>query len=249
MTPNPMREALLAARGDDPLVRWSVADRTDGELSLSNGLLVVGRNVAWRGRASRPGEHWVTGLGEDPKVVANLVAELAAQGRTDGITISQDAFTSLPSALQSPDPGHWSYWTRSASPHGLNPQGAHKLDPQDSRIDGLLAHSNSAHVFPGDERVVEWYGVEEGEQLQAVAARMKEPSGAAHLVSVCTDPVSRGKGLAAQVCARALLDAIEDGAPILVLEMYVANEAGRALYTRLGFREQGRYLSGLLAGT
>ena len=33
---------------------------------------------------------------------------------------------------------------------------------------------------------------------------------------------------------------------MVVLEMYTANEAGRRAYSALGFRERGRYASGLL---
>jgi ribosomal protein S18 acetylase RimI-like enzyme len=36
------------------------------------------------------------------------------------------------------------------------------------------------------------------------------------------------------------------GAPAFVLEMYVANEAGRSTYRRLGFTESRRFRSGLL---
>jgi predicted GNAT family acetyltransferase len=80
-----------------------------------------------------------------------------------------------------------------------------------------------------------------------VAAQVTEESGAAHIVSVCTDPQYRGRGLARRACSRIMRSAMDEGAPMLILEMYTANEAGRRAYSALGFTEVGRYASGLLA--
>ena len=84
------------------------------------------------------------------------------------------------------------------------------------------------------------------DRLVAVAGQITEPSGAAHLVSVCTDPDHRGRRLARQACLGIMHRAVADGAPMLVLEMYAANEAGRRAYSALGFVEAGTYRSGLL---
>jgi ribosomal protein S18 acetylase RimI-like enzyme len=65
---------------------------------------------------------------------------------------------------------------------------------------------------------------------------------------VCTDPARRGEGLARRACTRIMQLAVEEGAPAIVLEMYVANDAGRRTYEALGFHEVGRYRSGLLRG-
>ena len=241
-----LREQLLAARPDDALVRWAVTDASTGDLSVDGAVLVDGRNVAWRGRASRPGERWATGLGDDPRAVAALVEAIAARHEIDGVTVPEAAFAALPPRLRSPDPGHWCYWTRPVGIDGLESGSAKRLLHDDSRIGPLLAHSASAHVFPGDERIIAWYGVERGPELVAVAARLQEASGAAHLVSVCTHPDARGEGLGRMVCAAGIAEATAEGAPMIVLEMYVANDAGRALYSGLGFTERGRYLSGLL---
>mgnify|MGYP006280969779 CR=1 FL=1 len=177
-----------------------------------------------------------------------MVVQLARRHDVDGVTVNESAFGHLPLQLQSPDPGHWCYWTRAAHVAGLDPGHAREFDHADARIAALLKHSTSAHIFPGDDRIVAWYGIEVDGELVAVAGRLREASGAAHLVSVCTHPDLRGRGLAEQVCSAAMLDGIAEGAPMLVLEMYVANDAGRALYSRLGYTEQGRYLSGLLTG-
>ena len=68
---HPSLSRLHQLRPADPLVRWLVDPEKD-DLSLGDQLLHDGANVAWRGRATRPGENWVTGLGEDPERVAAL---------------------------------------------------------------------------------------------------------------------------------------------------------------------------------
>ena len=240
-----------AVRPDDPLVRWMVvpsgAGEATGDLSVGLGGRAEGRNVAWPGRAARPGERWVTGLGEDPVTVARLVAMIAEQRDVDGVTVTEQAFDALPAHLRSPDPGRWSFWTLEAAEACLDADGGVEIGLDDARIGPLLEHSDSAHVFPGDPRLVRWAGVEEDGRLLSVAGQVTEPSGAAHLLSVCTHPEARGRGLARRACSHLIEQARANGAPMVVLEMYTANASGRRLYTSLGFREQGRYVSGLLA--
>jgi ribosomal protein S18 acetylase RimI-like enzyme len=229
----------LQIRPNDPFIRWVIGDRE------TTGLVCDGTAVAWLGRASRPGEAWATGMGEDPAAVSRLVVAVADAHEVDGVTVSEEAFDSLPDRLRSPSPGHWCFWHRGVD--DLPPSGdAVLLDDHDPRIAALLEHSESAHVFPGDPRIVRWAGVLEGDQLVSVAGQVTERSGAAHLVSVCTAPEARGRGLAAQACAAVMQAAAASGAPAIVLEMYVANDAGRRTYERLGFVEAGRYRSGLL---
>lgn len=238
-------------RPDDPLVRWMVVPagvgETVGDLSVGLEAIAEGGNVAWPGRATRPGERWVTGLGDDPVTVARLVAAMAEQRPVDGVTVTEAAFDALPVDLRSPDPGRWSFWTLDGVDEHLDSQGAVDISLDDPRIGPLLELSDSAHVFPGNPRLVRWAGVEEDGLLVSVAGQVTEQSGAAHLLSVCTLPSARGRGLARRTCSRLIEHARADGAPMVVLEMYTANEAGRRLYSVLGFREQGRYVSGLLA--
>jgi GNAT superfamily N-acetyltransferase len=228
-------------RPTDHLVRWVVADEDPPDL------VAQGDAVAWMGRASRPGENWVTALGDDPAVVASLVGQLDARHQVDGITVSEDAFGLLPDRLRSPDPGHWCLWVLDPAEAILEQTDAVDVALDDPRIAPLLAHSDSAHIFPGHPRLVRWTGVLDGDRLVSVAAQVNEESGAAHIVSVCTDPRYRGRGLARHACSSIMRSAISEGAPMLILEMYVANEAGRRAYSALGFTEVGRYRSGLLA--
>lgn len=235
----PLRSPLQA-RPADPFIRWMVGDREPPALVAQGG------NVAWLGRASRPGEAWITGLGDDPEVVASLVVQLDADHRVDGITVPEDAFDLLPERLRSPDPGHWCFWMLDPAEAVLGPTVAVDLAMDDPRIGVLLEASDSAYIFPGDPRLVRWAGVVDGSRLVSVAGQVTEPSGAAHLVSVCTDPAVRGRGLARDACLGIMTAAVADGAPMLVLEMYVANEAGRRAYSALGFTEVRRFRTGLL---
>jgi ribosomal protein S18 acetylase RimI-like enzyme len=237
-------------RPDDPLVRWMVAPdhaKTAGDLSPARPCVSDGSNVAWLGRAARPGERWVTGVGEDPDSVVRLVTRIADEHEVDGVTVSASAFEHLPTRLRPPDPGRWSFWVLDEQAAAVGSAGAHALELDDPRILPLLSHSDSAHIFPGDPRMVRWSGIEKDGTLLSVAGQVTEASGAAHVLSVCTHPDARGQGLAREVCAHLIAAARADGAPAVVLEMYTANEAGRRTYTSLGFRECGRYASGLLA--
>ncbi len=228
-------------RPTDPLLRWM------GPREPSPDLVHDGDAVAWLGRASRPGESWVSGLGDDPAVVARLVQKLADRHPIDGVTVVEGAFDLLPQRLQSPDPGFWCHWQLDPVQVRWTATAAVELDLDDERIAPLLAHSDSAHIFPGDPQLVRWAGVLDGDRLVAVAGQVTEPSGAAHIVSVCTDPEYRGRGLARQACLLIMAAAVREQAPMIVLEMYTANEAGRRTYEALGFTETGRYASGLLA--
>ncbi len=231
---------LLQARPTDPFVQWMVRDLEPERL------LTDGDHIAWTWGGRNSGEVWVTALGEDPDRCVALVRRISEQTHVDGVTVPDQAFSRLPIELQSQDSGHWCFWVLSELDPSANADSALELDRDDPRIRGLLEHSTSAHVFPGDPELVRWVGVEEDGKLQSVAGQITEGTGAAHIVSVCTDPDARGRGLARATCARLVQLAIADGAPAVVLEMYADNEAGRRTYSSLGFVETGRYRSGLL---
>jgi ribosomal protein S18 acetylase RimI-like enzyme len=231
---------LVDLRPDDVLVRWRVARQDPVALRAE------GSSVAWYDPDYGNDEAWVIGLGDDPSTVAALVVELAGEHRVDGVTVVEGAFDLLPDQLRSPSPGYWCHWALDPQDIGPASTEALDLDLDDPRIGPLLAHSDSAYILPGNERLVRWVGVVREGRLVSVAGQVTEESGAAHVVSVCTDPEFRGRGLARDACARIIQSAVADGAPMIVLEMYSDNEAGRRAYSALGFRETGRYVSGLI---
>lgn len=229
---------LLEARPSDPYLRWMVSE---GD---AQHVLTAATSVAWV--EERPTEIWITALSDDPPVAAELVRILAAKVPVDGVTVPEDAFAFLPPGLQSADHGHWSFWALEAGDLATDPDGAIVLQSDDPRIRPLLVHSPSAYTFPGDTRVARWTGVEERGELLSVAGQIREASGAAHIVSVCTHPDWRGRGLAQAACSKLIVEAFAEGAPAVVLEMYADNEAGRRTYQALGFTEVARFRSGLL---
>ncbi len=238
MTGLPLRQL----RPTDPYIRWVIGDE------VPDVVIQEGDCIGWVGGAETPGEVWATALGPDPRLAAALVERLAETTRIDGVTVPEDAFEFLPATLQSPDHGHWCFWVHEPEVVPIGQTDAVDLALDDPRIGPLLSHSDSAHIFPGDARIVRWAGVVEGTHLVSVAAQRTEASGVAHICSVCTEPDRRGEGLARRACTRIMQIAAAEGAPAIVLEMYVANDAGRRTYEALGFREVGRYRSGLLRG-
>lgn len=236
-------DRIREVAGSDPYVRLRLDEAGIREVFVeeTDGVFHA---VAWSTHR-QSGQRWGIALGEDAAAISGLLECLDQRAPLDGVTVPADAFWGLPDRLSSPDPGHWSLWEldRLARP---DPGQAIALDPADPRIAGLLAHSPSAHVFPGD-RAAHWAGVEESGDLLSVAAQYREGNGYAHVVSVCTHPSARGRRLAEASIGLLVEQARSSGCTGVLLEMYAANEPGRRAYRRMGFAEVGQYRSGLLA--
>ena len=200
--------------------------------------------MSWLHR--RNDEVWATALGENPGRVATLLDTLAGAEQIDGVTVEAEVESQLPPRWRSPKNGYWCYWLLDPADAGGRDSQAIELAFDDSRINTLLAHSNSAHIFAGSEEGARWSGVVKGEELVSVGGYISTDSGAAHLVSICTHPRARGQRLAHAVCNRLIISALSEQVPMIYLEMYAENAAGRSVYSSLGFTECGRYRSGLL---
>lgn len=241
-------QAALAARPDDDLLRWHVRSVWVADA------LIEGDCVAVLERSSTQAH--VIARGEDPDVVAAVLRALIARHPdVAGVSVPQALRAGLPHDLRPRDPANWCMWVlppdefaaREASYADLA-RSTVELDRADERIDELLAHSSSAHLFSDSTRVTRWIGVVEREELLAVAAQARMDSGTAYIASVCTAPDARGRGLGGAPCARIVSDAYASGAPMASLEMYSDNIAGRRLYERLGFREVAACSSGPIPG-
>jgi ribosomal protein S18 acetylase RimI-like enzyme len=237
--------ALQRARPLDPFLDWHV-DAVGIE-----DLVTDGDHVAWTRLRRDRSERWATVLGDDAERAAALLRRLGGRAPLDGVTAHASAYATLPQEFRAPMTGHWSLWILEANrvTAAIRSWAAQAsiLEIDDPRIDALLRHSESAYVFTGASSIIRWAGVEKGDRLVAVAGQEVEASGAAHLVSVCSDPGHRGMGYARAVCSRLVVEAVSDGSPVVILEMYAANAAGRALYSAIGFTEAHRYQSGLLS--
>ncbi|MEY4170218.1 MAG: hypothetical protein RLZ94_1291 [Actinomycetota bacterium] len=238
-----MQHPLRQARPHDPFLRLRVDNQAIGAYAIDGDHVVFLRS----GRKS--GETWATGLGDDSSRILGLIQSLRGHG-FDGVTVHDDVFAQLPADLRGPDPGHWSLWelvgaVPSAECALADPA---LLAPDDPRIDPLLAHSSSAYIYAGDPKIKEWWGILDGDRLVAVGAWSISSNGDAHLVSICTDPEYRGRGLGRAVTAGLASAALEQGVPGVTLEMYAGNEAAARAYRAVGFVERGRYMSALIHG-
>lgn len=250
-----MQHPLRQARPDDPFLRLRMQDPDIGAYAID------GDHVAFLRTGRMSGETWVTALGDDPARIRTLIDGLRAHG-FDGVTAHDHVFEVLPEDLQGPDPGHWSLWELnlaecaladasrgvSASATAHSAEEVVRLEPDDPRIDPLLEHSASAYIRSGDPHVEEWRGVTDGEALIALGARVGAAHGRAHLVSICTDPIHRGRGLGRAVTASLTTEALAAGATGVWLEMYADNGPAARTYRAVGFEEVGRYRSALLHG-
>ena len=231
---------------DDAYLRWRAA----GE--LTEPVLVEDGHVAWCWTRQHDGEAqqgWATVVGDDPDVAAILIDRLATVRSFDGVTVRAAVAADLPGRLRPAAARGWCAWTLAVDDvHEPADVQAVELDRQDPRIGQLLDHSASAYIRGDDDRVTHWVGVEVAGGLVAVGASVREPSGAAHLVSICTHPDHRGQRLAERVVGGLAERARQDEAAVVYLEMYADNEAARHLYRRLGMTEHATYLSGALPG-
>ena len=250
-----MQHPLRQARPDDPFLRLRMEDLDIGAHAID------GDHVALLRTGRMSGETWVTALGDDPERILALIEQLRPIG-FDGVTVHDHVFEHLPDDVRGPDPGHWSLWelnlaecaladdsrgvSASASAHSAGE--VVRLDPLDPRIDPLLEHSSSAYIHAGDPHVEEWRGIVDGDALIAVGARVAAAHGRAHLVSICTDPGQRGRGLGKGITAALADEALASGASGVWLEMYADNAAAARAYRAVGFEEMGRYRSALREG-
>jgi ribosomal protein S18 acetylase RimI-like enzyme len=225
-------------RPTDPYLRWMVA--ADQVQDIAD----QGSNVAWRHEVPWTTKGWVTSRGEDPEVVADLVRRLHEVQTLGGYTVPQAAAEAVADHIDGADPKDWCWWIRATTPEQSG--GVSVLSEDDPRINRLLEHSASAYMLAGDERVHRWFGLEASGELVGVGGAVVETSGAWHLVSVCTDPGQRGRGVARDVCRGIVAEANREGASVVVLEMYSDNEAARRTYGSLGFREEARFRSCVL---
>ena len=234
-----MQHPLRQARPNDPFLGPRMEDPDIGEFAIDDD------HVAFLREGRRTGEVWITALGDDPGRILALIEQLRPHG-FDGVTVHDHVFEQLPDDLRGSDPGHWSLWELTGG-IGDVPRTV-RLDPLDPRIDPLLEHSSSSYIRAGDRHVEEWRGIVEGDALLAVGARVGAARGRAHLVSICTHPTRRGRGLGRAITASLAAEALASGATGVWLEMYADNRAAAQAYRSVGFEEVGRYRSALLDG-
>ncbi len=231
-------EALLAATGGHPFVRYDVSEGAAASWWQVEGA------VAFH-RSPRPDRVSVTLLGDDDGVLG-LVDHLPTIGagverpdprrRIVGVSLPQHLEPVLHQRFRVGQGGDWEwFWTASAPPPSRGEDRVVDLDDhaRHRQITAFLAeHSPTADTLPGTGEV--WSGIEDGDRLVAVAAVGPNNAGAPHLTSVAVDTASRGLGL-----GRALVGALTRRAVrehgVSTLGMYSHNTVARGLYRALGY--------------
>lgn len=243
-----VRERLLRACAED-YVRVETEDHEIADVVLRDGA------VGWTTRHWSHETDWTTVLGPDSEQVAEvartLVALSAERSRpTGGLTVSRPAARLVGQVLPWAPSGEWEWWsTRQPPARQRHEDRVVELSPQDPRLAELISRwSPQASVSAGDAVVRRWAGIVAQGRLLVCGADTRRHLQVPHLAGVVTAGSQRGRGYAAAVCARLTRDAMAEGASLVTLSMYSANDAARRTYTRLGFRSRHAFSSGRLAG-
>lgn len=248
------RAELLRAAGNDPWVRWALADPLPGGAVVHAGVAVVQR------LGTRPGL-WVAPLrppasaggamaeGGTPEETVRVVSALRAV-REAGLlqawgarsaSVPQEhaevAHAELPLTDQG---GDWDWmWTTTAP--GPRP-GEDRLVILDDRADAEELQAFSSTHNPrvwtriGVGEVVRWVAARDDEgRLIAVGGAELEGSGVPHLAGIVTATQARGRGWGEAVSAALTRWAVEQHG-VCTLGMFSDNAVARRLYHRLGYR-------------
>jgi ribosomal protein S18 acetylase RimI-like enzyme len=99
----------------------------------------------------------------------------------------------------------------------------------------LKAHAPDSSVFPGNDEILQWIEIREGDELVAVAALCRWESGRVVISSVATHGDRRGKGYGKQLIERCLIAGSNLGEDYLCLGVRHTNESAQRLYASTGF--------------
>ncbi|MFI7577080.1 GNAT family N-acetyltransferase [Micromonospora sp. NPDC049497] len=224
------RDAILAATGHHPYVRFD----------LSRG----GQPRGWR-RGDAVG--WLLSEGHGPaggavgapepavEVVANLVAE-GELGPGQWLHLPQLDPASLAGRLSVAQHHEWDFlWTTAPPPHQPEEERVVRLTDADHPALTALIDSSfpSTTSRPGDPRIVDWYGIRDGDRLVACGAdRSRGDIG--FLAGLTVAPDRRGRGLGAALTA-GMTRALFARHDTVALGVYTDNVDAIRLYRRLGY--------------
>ena len=107
----------------------------------------------------------------------------------------------------------------------------------DEAIDSFLkTHAPDSSVYPGNDEVLQWIQIHDGEELVAVAALCRWQSGRVVISSVATHSEHRGKGIGKILMKNCMIAGADLGEKYLSLGVRHENESAQRLYASLGFR-------------
>jgi ribosomal protein S18 acetylase RimI-like enzyme len=230
---------VLVATGHDAFARGSL------RRPVVRGWVGEGA-VAWVGVDAEEHAPYLSALGT-PAAVAALLAELLTQlPPQQRVTLPRGTAAHLPAwvGLHGTD---WDFRWLPAPPARQPGEELVDVETDESAVQALLtAASPKASAQPGDGAVRRWLGLREDAVLLACAADTSAATGVGHLSSIAVDPAARGRGLGRAITAALSRRLFDDGCDIVTLGMYADNAAGRAMYDKLGYRDEHRFTSGPL---
>jgi len=107
----------------------------------------------------------------------------------------------------------------------------------DEVIDSFLkTHAPDSSVYPGNDEILQWIQIHDGDELVAVAALCRWQSGRVVISSVATHSEHRGKGIGKTLMKNCLIAGAELGEKYLSLGVRHVNESAQRLYASQGFR-------------
>jgi ribosomal protein S18 acetylase RimI-like enzyme len=99
----------------------------------------------------------------------------------------------------------------------------------------LKVHAPDSSVFPGNDEILQWVEIYEGEELAAVAALCRWESGKVVISSVATHSDLRERGLGKRLMNKCLVAGHDLGEKYLSLGVRHENESAQRLYRATGF--------------
>ncbi len=99
----------------------------------------------------------------------------------------------------------------------------------------LKLHAPDSSVFPGNDEILQWVEIYEGDELAAVAALCRWESGRVVISSVATRGDLRGRGLGKKLIEDCLIAGAALGEKYLSLGVRHQNESAQRLYRATGF--------------
>ena len=239
LTPLGSAAEVLLATDHDPFARSSL------RRPVVRGWVGEGA-TGWLGVDPDDRTPYLTTLGA-PAAVAALLAELLPElPPRQRVTVPRGTPAHLPAwvGIRGND---WDFrWLGAPPPAQPGEERVVPVQDEAAVKELLAASSPTASAQPGDAAVRRWVGVLDGDELVACAADTSGATGVGHLSSIAVRPERRGAGLGRAVTAALVRQLFDEGCDLVTLGMYGWNDPGRAVYDRLGFRDEHRFTSGPL---
>jgi ribosomal protein S18 acetylase RimI-like enzyme len=107
----------------------------------------------------------------------------------------------------------------------------------------LENHAPNSSVWPGNQEVLFWGAIRNGDQLVATGALVKWRTGQVMFASIATHSDFRSKGLAQMLISRMLSTVYSQGIEHVGLGVFAGNVSAKRAYEKIGFSLIGEFSS------